>query len=242
MRGEVVAWHDLECGSYEADLGLWRELASERPGGVLEVGAGTGRVALDLAVRGHEVLALDSDPELVRELGRRARERRLAVECVTADVRALSLPRRFPLAIAPMQVFQLLGGAEERGTALRRLREHLEPGGLAAIALADPFDGLPADRALPPLPDLREHAGWVLSSTPVAVRSEDGAVAVDRVRQSVSPDGELSEEMATIRLDTVGPERLTQEAVAAGLHPLPSRRVPDTRDHVGSTVVLLEAP
>ena len=52
----MVIWHDVECGAYEADLPLWRELASGR---VLDVGAGTGRVALDLARAGHPVTALD---------------------------------------------------------------------------------------------------------------------------------------------------------------------------------------
>ncbi len=35
---------------------------------MLDVGCGTGRVALDLAARGHEVVAVDADPELVRVL------------------------------------------------------------------------------------------------------------------------------------------------------------------------------
>ena len=30
--GEREIWHDVECGSYEADLPLWEELA-ERPTG-----------------------------------------------------------------------------------------------------------------------------------------------------------------------------------------------------------------
>ena len=54
-----VLWHDIECGSYDLDLPLWRELADREGSPVLDVGAGTGRVALDLARRGHEVVALD---------------------------------------------------------------------------------------------------------------------------------------------------------------------------------------
>ena len=41
-----VVWHDVECGGYDADLTLWQELAREAGGPVLDVGAGTGRVAL----------------------------------------------------------------------------------------------------------------------------------------------------------------------------------------------------
>ena len=39
-----VLWHDLECGRYAQDLPLWRELASEARGPVLDLGAGSGRV------------------------------------------------------------------------------------------------------------------------------------------------------------------------------------------------------
>ena len=47
--GLAIAWHDAECGSYRADLPLWRELADEAGGPVLDLGCGSGRVALDLA-------------------------------------------------------------------------------------------------------------------------------------------------------------------------------------------------
>ena len=99
-----------------------------------------------------------------------------------------------------MQVAQLLGGRDGRAGMLASARRHLEPGGLFAIALADPFEGIPDDEELvPPLPDVREEDGWVYSSTPVDVREETGATAIDRLRQAVSPTGELDESMATIR-------------------------------------------
>jgi SAM-dependent methyltransferase len=237
----AVAWHDVECASYSADLPLWRELAAAAGGPVLDVGCGTGRVALPLAAEGQRVTALDSEAELVRELARRARGRGLRVDCVTADVRSFSLPGRFALAVAPMQVVQLLGGEDGRRRALACLRAHLEPRALLAVALADPFEAVPPGEALPPLPDVSERDGWVLSSLPVAVRSEPGAVAVDRLRQRVSPAGELWEEMFTVRLDRLTPDELEAEAAAEGLRPAGRRGVPETQDHVGSTVVLLEA-
>ena len=67
-------WHDVECGGYAADLPLWRELAAREAGPVLDVGAGTGRVALDLARAGHDVTALDRDAGAARR-ARRARRR-----------------------------------------------------------------------------------------------------------------------------------------------------------------------
>ncbi len=235
-------WHDVECASYDADLPLWRELAAAAGGPILDVGCGTGRVALDLAGHGHDVTGLDSEPSFTGALAARARERRLHLRAETADARSFVLAgQSFALTIAPMQVVQLLGGAEGRRGMLACVRRHPRPGGLAAIALADPFEGLPDDaEAAPPLPDVREEDGWVYSSTPVNVREEPGATAIDRLRQAVSPTGELDESMATILLDTVRPDQLESEA-GDGWIVRERRSVPPTTDYVGSVVVMLEA-
>ena len=236
---DAVVWHDVECASYDADLEVWRELAGAGP--VLDVGCGTGRVALDLAARGVGVCGIDADADLIAALKERAAGRGLEVDAVVADARSFRLDRRVAVAIAPMQVVQLMGGADGRAAMLRSVREHLVPGGVFAAALADPFEGEAAEDVGPPLPDVREDEGWVFSSVPIAVRTENGATAIDRLRQAVSPGGELDESMTTIVLDALDPEDLEREAAGAGFAPLPRRRVPESGDYVGSTVVVLEA-
>ena len=237
---DPVIWHDVECAAYTADLELWRELADAAGGPVLDLGCGTGRVALDLAARGHDVTALDSEPEFLRVLGARARESGLRVRTEVADARSFTLGREFALAIAPMQVVQLLGGASGRLRMLGCAREHLRPGGIFAAALADPFEGVPVADAAPPVPDVREQDGWVFSSTPLAVRAEDGATAIDRLRQSVSPEGDLEEAVTSIRLDDALPEELEHLGASVRMRTLPRRAVPATGEYVGSTVVVLE--
>ncbi len=240
---ERVIWHDVECGAYDADVPLWRELAAAAGGPVMDLGSGTGRIALDLAARGHDVWAIDAEAALIDALAERARERGLRVHAVTADARSLELPgARFALAIAPMQVVQLFGGAAGRTAALERVRHHLEPGGRFAAAIADPFDGEPPEVVGPPLPDIREQAGWVFQSQAVFVRQVPGGSEIDRVRQAVSPSGDLTESYNTIRLDDLAPEELESDARAVGYRVQPRRSVPGTRDYVGSTVVMMEAP
>nr|MDQ6915231.1 class I SAM-dependent methyltransferase [Actinomycetota bacterium] len=98
---EAVVWHDVECGGYDADLPLWRELAAAADGPVLEIGAGTGRVALDLARRGYDVVALDRDAELLAALEARAHAADLDVATLCADARAFEVDRSFALCVVP---------------------------------------------------------------------------------------------------------------------------------------------
>jgi SAM-dependent methyltransferase len=234
-----VIWHDVECASYGADLALWRELAATEAGPILDVGAGTGRVTLDLAARGHEVVALDIDAELLAELQRRAGARGLAVETVVADAGDFALPgRSFGLILAPMQTVQLLGPAGRAGF-LRSARAHLTAGGLVACALADAFESFDEDHVLLPLPDTLTIAGVHYSSQPIAVRDEGERVAIERIRTTLDGHGRRTASPNLIHLDRVASRLLDAEACAVGLSPQPERSIGATDDHVGSSVVML---
>jgi SAM-dependent methyltransferase len=235
-----VIWHDVECGGYAQDLSLWRSLADDHGDPVLDVGAGTGRIALDLARRGHEVVALDHDPALVAELARRAGD--LSVTAITADAREFDLGRRFALCIVPMQTIQLLGGADGRRAFLECARRHLQPGGLLAVAIAPELDLFEVvDGGLAPLPDIREVDGVVYSSLPTAVRADHEGFLLERRRERISASGSRSVEQDVIRLDRLTGNELESEAQAGGLHRAGRAAVAATDDYVGSEVVLLRA-
>jgi SAM-dependent methyltransferase len=233
----VVLWHDLECGGYDRDLPLWRELAEREESAVLDVGAGTGRVALDLARRGHEVVALDRDAALLHAL--RERSAGVVVTTVAADARDFALGRRFGLILVPMQTVQLLGGPEGRERFLACARDHLAPGGLLAAALADALEAFDAEHDQPPMPDLREVGGVVYASHPIAVRDLGDRAAIERVREIVSRDGTRTVFDEVVELDRLDPDTLAAEAAAVGLRAEASRRLEPTTAYVGSTVVML---
>jgi SAM-dependent methyltransferase len=228
-----VMGHDLECAGYVEDLALWRELAGDGP--VLDLGCGTGRVALDLAARGVPVVGLDVDEVLLDELRRRAGD--LPVETVRADARDFDLGRRFGIVLAPMQTVQLLGGAQGRTGFLRCARAHLEPGGLCAIAIADEIETFDDIEAV--LPDVHEDGGTVYFSQPVSIRDQGDRFEIEFVREVVDPHGGRSSGRNVIHLDRLDADRL--EAEAEGFTVLERRTVPQTDAYVGSTVVMLRA-
>jgi SAM-dependent methyltransferase len=233
-------WHDLECGRYTEDLGFWRALANRCGGPVLDVGAGTGRTTLELARAGHSVTAIDLDDELLERLRERAEG--LDVTTLVADARAFWLGETFPLCIVPMQTIQLLGGADGRAGFLQCALEHLEPMGVLAIALADELELFEVtDGAAGPIPDVCELEGMVYSSRPVAVRADGDGFVLERRRETVTTDGELTVEQDLIHLDRLDAATLELEAAAAGLRSATRLEIPPTADYVGSTVVMLRA-
>jgi SAM-dependent methyltransferase len=255
-----VIWHDLECGTYRADLPFWRKLAERYGAPILDVGAGTGRVALDLARAGHLVTALDLDPDLLGALADRAGQ--LPVESVCADARSFDLDRcDFALCLVPMQTLQLLGGITERVEFLRCASAHLQPGGLLACAIVtelDQFDT--ADGSPGPAPETARAAGDLYVSRATGVRVLDRQIVIERLRRII-PGGEIpggesgpgdehtgdaravgsTDERDVIGLARVSTSELEREGLQAGLTPEPALEISPTDEHVGSAVVMLRA-
>jgi SAM-dependent methyltransferase len=241
MTAAAVIWHELECGTYVEDLALWRRLACEADGPVLDVGAGTGRVTLDLARRGHTVTALDLDAELLGRLEDDAGG--LDVRTVAADARDFALESTFALCVVPMQTIQLLGGPLGRCGFLTRVARHLRPGAVLAVAITDELELFDADddRVIAPLPDVCERDGIVYCSRPTAIRERDGGFVLERRRETVTATGDLTVELDEIALDRIAAETLEREGAEAGLTPAGRTVVPATEDYVASVVVTFRA-
>jgi SAM-dependent methyltransferase len=231
MSAEAVIWHDLECGGYSADLPCWHALAERSAGPVLDIGAGTGRVALPLARAGHAVVALERDATLAAELSRRAGTLPVEVRCADACEFTLALP--VALAIVPMQTLHLL---ERRAAFFACARRALQPRGTLAIALlgdgVEPFE-------LELEPDAVQLGAVRYESAPTALRRRDGVVALERRRSRIC-DGASQSSIDLTRLWECDRATLVAEAREFGFAALEHQRIAPTREHAGSEIVCLE--
>jgi SAM-dependent methyltransferase len=250
-----VVWHDVECGAYRADLALWRELAAGAGDPILDVGAGTGRVALALARAGHAVTALDRAPVLLDALRERARG--LPVQAVQGDACSFALARAdYGLCIVPMQTIQLLGGPESRAKFLRLARAHLRPGGTLACAILGELDCFDcSDGTIGPSADRATCDGLLYLSRAIRVAETPRGVVIERERRVLAehapaprwpfpaeggaPEG--AAERDVIELDRVTVAQLRSEGAEAGFEPLATRELAATDEHIGSSVVVLGA-
>ncbi|HEX2727941.1 MAG TPA: class I SAM-dependent methyltransferase [Beijerinckiaceae bacterium] len=124
------------------DLAFYAARVGPAPQRVLELGCGTGRVALALAARGHQVVGVDISEPMLRIA--QAKRKRLPaaqgrnVQFVLHDMLTLALPLRFHAVIAPYYAFNHLEGRLRRAQAVATMARHLTPGGTAIIHAASP--------------------------------------------------------------------------------------------------------
>ncbi len=238
-----LIWHEVECGGYSADLALWEELAKQVDKPIMELGCGAGRVTMHLAARtGLLVIGLDHNRKLIEAIWERGHG--TSADAEQEDVRAFEpMATKFSLVIAPMQLIQLLADSQERIACLSCVVESMLPGARAAFAIVEQMPELPPPgTSAPPLPDVREMEGWIYSSLPLEPVALPEAILLRRLRQTVDPDGMMSEQLNEIQLAMLSAETLEEEGRTAGLRPSGQREIPATEAHVGSTVVLFEKP
>ena len=148
LRGEadtaaaLARLYDVDLIDDPGDLDLYLALAARTGGPILELAAGSGRIAVPLARAGYEVTAVDIDPAMLARLRRRLDEAAAAepevagrVHLVERDLVGLDIPGspRFGLAVLALNSILLLDSREKQRAALETMARHLAPGGVAVV-------------------------------------------------------------------------------------------------------------
>ena len=146
----LEALYDAEHRSLTADIDLYLDLLHEARvrGPVLELACGSGRVAVPLAMAGHQVTGLDLSTAMLRRA--RARRRGLPPEVAARlrfsrqDMRRFRFDQSFAAAIIPFSSLALLPEPADRAACLDCLARHLSPRAPLIIDLPCPVSGSPA--------------------------------------------------------------------------------------------------
>jgi len=218
--------YDLDLLDDPGDLDLYLALADRADGPILELAAGTGRLAVPLAEAGHRVTAVDLDPAM---LGR-ARDRAAAagvgadrLTLVEADLIGLRLPDAgtYQLAIIALNSLMLLGTRAGQRAALETMAAHLAPGGIAVVDVWLPdaedlarFDG----RVILEWPRTDPETGHVVTKAGSAQHdAATGTVALTSLYEAGPQGGAAVRWVRHDRLRLVGADELAGFAEAAGL-------------------------
>jgi SAM-dependent methyltransferase len=160
----AVSVYDPIAGIYDAwsrqvteDVDFYVAEAVAAGGPVVELGVGTGRIAVPTAQAGVRVIGVDSSPEMLDVCRRSAEQAGVAglIELRLGDYRRPPVTERVRLVTCPFRAYLHLHTDEERVAACRAAFELLEPGGRLA------FDVFAPSRA-----DIRETDGRWLEREP----------------------------------------------------------------------------
>jgi SAM-dependent methyltransferase len=134
---QIARFYDIEHADLIDDLLMYENFARRCGSPVLELGCGTGRVALHLARAGFEVIGLDTSPAML-ELARDKLVLAGLTEQVClleADLRDFALDRRFGMATLAINTFMHFLTVADQVHVLTAARRHLKPAGLLIIDL-----------------------------------------------------------------------------------------------------------
>jgi SAM-dependent methyltransferase len=137
---QLGALYDRWCAGVDHDIAFYVLACEGAEGPIVELGAGSGRIAVELARHGHRVLALDAAPAMLAEAARRARRQGVEalLETIVGDLREPpSLPSS-DRVIAPFRTFMHLTGDDERRQALSAAGSLLVPGGQFIFDVFEP--------------------------------------------------------------------------------------------------------
>lgn len=232
---EASIWQLVESCGYSADFEAWRGLTRGSRTGVLDLGCGIGRVAHDLARTGTRALGVDHDEGIVADFNRLSPDP--STRAVTGDATDPGRPGgRFDRIIAPQQLLQIVGGRSRRQALIAATARRLTPGGTAGFAFSEEMPVVSSEPML--LPDLREIESWIYSSRPNRLEAGPDSVTVHRLRQRVSPSGDLTESSDRITLDRLSRPEVTAELAEEGLEVSGWIEVPATELHVASLIAV----
>jgi len=135
----IARFYDLDFGGIDYDLTFYENFARRCGSPILELGVGTGRVALSLARAGFSITGIDSSPAMLAVARSKLKGLlKQRVKLVEGDIRDFKLEERFALGLAPIGGFMHLTTSQDQLKALACTYSHLAQGGMLIVDLPNP--------------------------------------------------------------------------------------------------------
>jgi SAM-dependent methyltransferase len=191
----IARLYDPWSASVVEDISFYVEEALAADAGpIVELGVGTGRIAIPTAVAGVSLIGVDSSAEMLAVCGERAQEAGVAdrVDLRLGDLRRPPVDERVALVTCPFRAFLHLGDDAERFETLGAVRAMLLPGGKFVF-----------DVFCPSREDIEETNGRWIEREPGIDERADWDLVAQTLTLSVRGDGRAS----TMTLTWLEPQR-----------------------------------
>jgi SAM-dependent methyltransferase len=136
----IARFYDVFYGERDDDVPMYRDFALAADGPILEIGCGTGRVLIPLALEGYHVTGLELSEAMLATA--RAKANRAGIDdqvsLIQGDMRDFEIPARYALAIIPINTFMHCYDTQQQLACLRCIHRHLQPGGQLVVDVYHP--------------------------------------------------------------------------------------------------------
>jgi len=177
----IARLYDPWSVSVVEDVEFYVEEAVRSGGPVLELGVGTGRIAVPVALAGIRVVGVDSSQGMLEVAREHALEAGVEIDFRYGDLRDPPVEERFPLVLVPFRTLLHMQTDEDRRAALRAVHARLEDGGRFVFDVFTPGADDIADthgKWIEREPGIFERADWDEDARTLVLRVHgDGAEA-----------------------------------------------------------------
>ncbi len=137
----IADLYDFTYEDFTEDIEFYENVARAIDGPLLELGVGSGRVAIPLAKAGYDVIGIDNSPSMLAEAQRTLDalgEIDGSLQLIEGDMTAFELEKGFGMVFCAANTFQHLLTTEEQVACVRSALRVLRPGGIFSMSIRSP--------------------------------------------------------------------------------------------------------
>jgi len=182
--------YDPWSASVVEDVAFYLEEARKSGGPVVELGVGTGRIAVPIATDGTSVIGVDSSRGMLDVCARRAALAGVRLDLRVGDLRKPPVSERVPLVICPFRSLLHMHTDEDRLSVLAAAYDLLVPGGRFVFDVFAPDAADIAqthERWLEREPGIFEHAVWDETARTLSLTVRDDQLETTMALAWLSP-------------------------------------------------------
>ena len=138
LKYPFTGWEYDQVAGSDADLDLWRSVVAQIGGRVLELGVGTGRLALQLCKLCDEYHGIDQEPSMLDVLRGKLGDRAVPIVLHTGSFIELDLGRIYDLVFIPGNTISHVVTNDDAEQFFPAVRRHLSEGGFFMIDTFNP--------------------------------------------------------------------------------------------------------
>ncbi len=186
----IAELYDPWSASVVEDVAFYLEEARKSGGPVVELGVGTGRIAVPIATDGTSVIGVDSSRGMLDVCARRAALAGVRLDLRVGDLRKPPVSERVPLVICPFRSLLHMHTDEDRLSVLAAAYDLLVPGGRFVFDVFAPDAADIAqthERWLEREPGIFEHAVWDETARTLSLTVRDDQLETTMALAWLSP-------------------------------------------------------